>query len=513
MGAFAQIAAGVVLLSQPVLGSQLFGPAVPKPSQPGPRGISARDLNGDGRTDLLVSAGLDKVGLLLGDGTGGFGAPLPIAVSGAASVARAADLNGDGRLDLAYAILGASTLIPGKLVLRVGDGTGGFAAEVNLGSVIGPQQVAVVDWSGDSIADVAVLTNFPAGIKVFPGLGGGAFGNPQFHPLVHSPSSFAFGDLDRDGRLDAVVGYSSDLVSVILGSGAGGMAPPLDFTIAGSHVDVAVEDLDRDGFPDVAASVFSQTSPGVVTALGTGNGSLASPQLWPLPFAPWEIAAGDVSLDGIADLCTANPSGNSVSVLLGSAGGAFAPSVEFATGTTPFGIALAELDGDGHPDLATSDYDSNAVSFLHNNSATAAGLALFGAGTPGCSGKLGIAGGSKPQIGNLGFGYACSNAPASALGVVLAGNAADLAGSDPFALGLLLHVDPFGSTFLAALDVVTGSEGIGFAPSPLPNNPAIVGATYAAQAIFVENAKNGLGCSPALVHLVSSHGILVTIQP
>jgi FG-GAP-like repeat len=69
--------------------------------------LLAGDLNGDGALDLVFSSG-DNVGLLPGDGQGGFGSVVMLGGSDRAerdqnypTFAFAGDFNGDGRLDLA----------------------------------------------------------------------------------------------------------------------------------------------------------------------------------------------------------------------------------------------------------------------------------------------------------------------------------------------------------------------------------------------------------------------------
>ena len=57
-------------------------------------------FNGDGKADLAVANGT-KVSVLLGTGTGGFGAANNFAVGGFPHSVISADFNGDGKADLA----------------------------------------------------------------------------------------------------------------------------------------------------------------------------------------------------------------------------------------------------------------------------------------------------------------------------------------------------------------------------------------------------------------------------
>src|SRR5438105_4093410 len=71
---------------------------------PNPFAVALADFNGDGKIDLAVAnSGTSTVSVLLGNGTGTFGAKTDFTTgSGPRSVA-AADLNGDGKLDLVLA--------------------------------------------------------------------------------------------------------------------------------------------------------------------------------------------------------------------------------------------------------------------------------------------------------------------------------------------------------------------------------------------------------------------------
>src|SRR6185436_13023402 len=61
---------------------------------------AAGDVNADGNPDLIVQVDPDGTRLLLGDGTGHFSAGTDVATGQTARALRLSDLNRDGRLDL-----------------------------------------------------------------------------------------------------------------------------------------------------------------------------------------------------------------------------------------------------------------------------------------------------------------------------------------------------------------------------------------------------------------------------
>ena len=141
-------------------------------------------MNGDGHSDLLLSCWLDtKVGILPGHGDATFGAVASLTTSGGATKAKPADLNGDGRLDVVYGLVGSFPFIPGKIVKRIANGSGGFGAEQLVGNVSLPSDVAVGDLNGDAIPDIVASATVPTGIVVFLGLGMGRSARRRPSPI------------------------------------------------------------------------------------------------------------------------------------------------------------------------------------------------------------------------------------------------------------------------------------------------------------------------------------------
>jgi hypothetical protein len=127
----------------------------------GANSVALSDLNGDGKTDLVVSnvgpcfsepCGISSIGVLLGKGDGSFqaaattGAP---SVSGDVRSIAVADFDRDGKQDLA---LSNRTLLLGN-----GDGTFQPPQNYNLGTNHGVLEV-VADFNGDAKPDLAVAS-------------------------------------------------------------------------------------------------------------------------------------------------------------------------------------------------------------------------------------------------------------------------------------------------------------------------------------------------------------------
>lgn len=141
----------------------------------------------------------------------------------------------------------------------------------------------------------------------------------------------------------------------------------------------------------------------------------------------------------------------------------------------------------------------------------------FGPGKPGCRGAHTLTGKGYSYVGNAQFAFRCSNAPFNAMGLCLVTDVSDPTGADPFELNIPLYVDLFLSSDIYVLDMVSGSSGLGLAPAPIPNVPALTGLTFYTQAIWAWAVSGNclpppFGVWNAPFGLSASHGLQITID-
>ena len=202
-------------------GNGTFTPTATNPAiGNSPLSLAVGDFNRDAIQDLaVVDVSNGQVMVLLGNGDGSFqaptaAAPLPNSTSYSLVVG---DFNGDGNPDLAVANYGSFGT--GQVLILLGNGNGTFT-EVTppLKGPYSPYGIALGDFNGDGIPDLAI-TDFPnSRAVVFLGSGNGTFTTAATNPATGSdPVGLVAGDFNGDGRADlAVANFVDNSVSVLL---------------------------------------------------------------------------------------------------------------------------------------------------------------------------------------------------------------------------------------------------------------------------------------------------------
>ncbi|HME31507.1 MAG TPA: FG-GAP-like repeat-containing protein, partial [Terriglobales bacterium] len=249
-----------------------------------------------------------------------------------------------------------------------GPGTSTFLPQQQYGVLGAPNGIAVADYSGDGIADLAVTNAGDNRVSVLLGNGDGSFQLQQTYNVGSQPAGIAVADFNGDGIADlAVANASGNNVSVLLGNGDGTFPQQNPtYSVGVMPFDIAVADFNGDGIADLAVT---NSGDGTVSVL-LGNGDGTFPQENPtygVGTDPIGIVVGDFNGDGIADLAVTNSGDGTVSVLLGKGDGSFQPQQTYAAGVAPYGIAVADFNGDGCPDLAVTNSQGGTVSVLLGN--------------------------------------------------------------------------------------------------------------------------------------------------
>jgi len=211
-----------------------------------------------------------------------------------------------------------------------------------------------------------------------------------------SPGAIAAGDFNADGIPDvATAGFSTKLVSALLGNGDGSLQAPRNTSaVTGGLTAIAAGDLNGDGRSDLAATEAG-TGDRVQIYLSNGDGTFTVGSPFGVGDDPQDLALGRFNSDNALDIAVANSLSGTVSILLnnGSGGFAGAPFVASPGAGDPQGVTTADFDGDGSTDLAFASLNgaSPGVAFVHGN----------GDGSFGTPAPLGASGSQKPAPGDL----------------------------------------------------------------------------------------------------------------
>ena len=385
-----------------------------------PSSVAVADLNGDGLPDIITANyGSANVSVLLnttapGATTSSFAAQQTIATGNGPRSVTAVDLNGDGRPDLVVGNYNSfdlsvllNTTVPGATAVS-------FAPQQTHLTGNGPFSLAIGDLNGDGLPDIAVA-NYTSGtvgvlLNTTSYVEATAAGvpSPDFIQAAApaagtNPYSVTVADINGDGRPDLVVAnFGSDTVSVLMNTSVPGSATPTfateqSFAVGSGPFSVAVADLNEDGLLDIIVTDYDAGSISVLmntTAAGSAAASFGAAQTFVVGTQPHSVAVADVNGDGLPDLLVANYGSNTISVLMnttapGASTASFATQQTFATGINPHSVAVADVNGDGLPDLIVANEGSNTVSVLLNTT-------TLGSATPSFATQQTFATGSNP---------------------------------------------------------------------------------------------------------------------
>jgi hypothetical protein len=369
--------------------------------------LTTGDLNGDGRTDIVLLGDNGSLYFLPQQADHTFGEPRKIPYSGTPKAVQIVDVDGDGKKDLLLVDWDSPT----PFRFRLQNAAGQLGPEIYFKSI--PMRSYCMDnLEGNSTnfvvtiaqssgrAEVSQFTRQPAEVL------SGAFLQGQFQILPLEKTDAAqrgllWADVNGDGRPDLLVAEpESGQLSVYLQQPDGSLAPPKTFPALAGVSQIAAADWNGDGQPDIFLLSGDENAVGVTQF--DKEGRLPFPTLIPLDGKPLVMAVGalkpgakptlavivdkdgqrslvtrtadgkertqklsvnfksnpatmaiqDVNQDGLADLVVLIPY-EKVKVLLQKPGGDFdEEDVDPPGGAIeqPW-LASADVDGDGKPEL------------------------------------------------------------------------------------------------------------------------------------------------------------------
>ena len=332
------------------------------PAVTAPLAVALADFDGDGNPDAAVAGNYDPAAVLLGNGDGTFGAPIPTDGPGADTLVTG-DFKEDGKVDFA----GVSYQ---GVDVWVGNGDGTFETAVAYYVPGGfDETLLAVDLNHDDHLDL-VVANRRGEIYVLLGAGDGTFSEAVAYP---GDGSFAAsGDFNGDGNLD--IALAGDSVEILDGRGDGSFDPPRAIEVGGSLEGLAAGDVNNDGKLDLAVATLNGPQFGngqVGVLLGNGDGTFQAAVQTFVGESTARVQLQDVDGDGNIDALVAASVGNFggvfVGVLKGNGSASFAPVTEYLSGATTTSFAAADLDADGLADLVAANNQTNSIFVIRAN--------------------------------------------------------------------------------------------------------------------------------------------------
>ena len=346
-----------------------------------PADLASADLNGDGRPDIVASAGAG-IDILLGSGRGRFAAAIRMPLEHRPGAIALADADRSGTLDVVTANADDTVSV------LLGDGRGSFVAWGAFPTGASPSDLVVGDLTGDGVPDVATAGG--DGLSILTGDGSGGLLSPVHLAVGEGCRHVVIGDFNLDGTLDLAFTRNSweeySGFGVLLGDGAGGFSPLATYSTYLEPFGLAMADLNLDGRPDLVSLDGLEGDAEIGAFLGDGMGVFISAcrTMFSRNLSASGLAVGDLNRDGRADVVTTGrrpghttgTNGGSVTVPPGppriyillshSFDGVFFEPTSFLAGRVPGEVIVADFNGDHKPDLATTDVETKSLSVRLN---------------------------------------------------------------------------------------------------------------------------------------------------
>ena len=317
----------------------------------GANSVTVGDFNGDGNLDLAAARGENNIGnvsVLLGNGTGGFGAVNNFGMGNSRSSITAGDFNGDSKLDFATTV--------------------GNNVSVRLNTTV-PDPVRN-DFNGDGKSDILWRNDF--GSVALWQMNGATVTSGSLTSVPNIDASWkaaGTGDFNGDGKSDILWRNTSGAIAVwamngpTVTSSTLTSTPSLDnsWTIAGNS------DYNGDGKSDI---LWRNTN-GAVAVWTMDGATVTSSSLTSTPSVDnsWKVAGNsDFNGDGKADILWRNDDGSVA--LWQMNGAAITASTAVAKVATDWKIAgTGDFNGDSKADILWRNDDGRVALWQMNGAA------------------------------------------------------------------------------------------------------------------------------------------------
>lgn len=266
--------------------------------------VNLVDLNGDNKLDLVFS----MMRVSLGNGDGTF---LANSSYGDSKIGRVGDFDGDGKYD----ILGYN-LTTQNLMFHKGLGDGTFLPGITYAGTAAMIPFGIGDFNGDGNLDAIIDSNIGTP-RISLGNGNGSF--KAFQDAGVRMTTLAVVDINGDGNTDFVgPDWTTTDLRIVISNGDGTFRAGSSYATASTITSITSGDLNGDGRMDLVAGWSNGSEGSNLIYLGNGNGTFKAASTYTSNNLPTYVFLDDFNADGIKDSITVSSSVTTMAVNLGN---------------------------------------------------------------------------------------------------------------------------------------------------------------------------------------------------
>ncbi len=320
------------------------------------------DVNGDDKLDIvatnLVSRSAD---VLLGFGDGSFAGRRAFGMGPNVRAIALGDLNGDKKPDLASV---GGNVGGGRRVVAYNQGAELFAQRVYPMPPYGADHLRLLDVTGDGYVDALVSNLFGNSLLLLAGTPTGTLDEPEY--LVNDISTggasppLAIADFHGDGRLEIAM-IRKDELSLFRRTSSNHFEVQSSSPWSGQLTALVAGDLNEDGNLDLVATSTEPLGSPIRVRLGLGSGEFGASSGYGVGGQPSDAFLEDMNHDQHLDLVLADSASRSIFVMNGRGDGTFDAPISSKTGGQPLGMQHGDLNADGWSDVVVTFSGSISV--------------------------------------------------------------------------------------------------------------------------------------------------------
>ena len=344
-----------------------------------PLGVSVADLNDDNKPDVVVCnyasntisvfKNISKPGLIM------FEPKTDITTGDGPFECLLRDINGDGKPDLM--VLNSSENSMSILKNESLNGQIIFGLKQNFQTGGNPRSIATEDLNGDGKPDI-IVGNSGGGLSFFKNTATPENISLEVVPGVYSGGLVAgvtIADYNNDGSPDISITSGFETIIVLKNTSKYGVISFDEIVMQAGFGTGSIEsgDLDGDDLTDIVAINQGNNNFSVYKNVGTNGliSFLPRTSYQTESILSYSVRIGDLNGNGKPDIAVANSNMSNIGLfknesLLGSLAFDGLQTYHTGFGSTPRSVAIADIDSDGKPDIVSSNSNTRSIVILRN---------------------------------------------------------------------------------------------------------------------------------------------------